>query len=301
MQYQDYYKLLGVEKSATQDEIKKAYRKKAQQYHPDLNPNDPQAEANFKQVNEAYEVLGDPAARRKYDLLGKNWKQYENFEKGFGGNPFGSSSGGFGEGEGTILDDFSDFFRTFFGGEPKQRSSGQVPRKGAGDREATLRIHLEEAYRGGSKAIRLDGEKVKLTLPPGVADGQKLRMKGKGKLDPYTGEPGDMYLKVKLIPHPRFERKGDDLHLRHSIDLYTALLGGHTEVDTFDGTVRVPIKAGTQADTNLRLKDKGMPVQGKSGARGALYIKLLIHLPTDLTAEEKRLFEELRKLRSKPS
>lgn len=290
--------MLGVDKKATAEEIKKAYRKKAQQYHPDLNPNDPKAEARFKEINEAYEVLGNPDSRKKYDLLGQNWKQYENFEQGFGGNPFTGFGGGTKDDSGSILDDFSDFFRTFFGGEPRTRGGGTAqPRKSVGDREAILRIQLEEAFHGGSKTIRLDGERIKINLPKGVTDGQKLRLKGKGQLDPYTGQPGDMYLKVKLIPHKRFERKGDDLHVRQAIDLYTALLGGQTEIETFDGTVRIPIKPGTQNDATLRLKDKGMPIQGGSGALGALYVKLTVELPSSITDEERKLLEQLRDLK----
>lgn len=301
VKYQDYYKVLGVEKSATAEEIKKAYRKKAQQHHPDLNPNSPSAETRFKEVNEAYEVLGNPDSRRKYDLLGQNWKQYENFERGFGGNPFGQRTPGPGEEQGSILDDFSDFFRTFFGGEARPqgrtRTSG---RPGARDREAVLRIGLEEAFRGGEKTIRLDGERVKLTLPRGVTDGKRLRLKGRGESDPFTGEPGDMYLKIKLIPHPRFERKGDDLYLRQPIDLFTALLGGTLEVETLDGTVRIPIQPGTQNDTSLRLKDKGMPTSATGADRGALFVKLLVQLPTHLSAQERTLLEQLRDLRKTP-
>ncbi|MDX2063331.1 MAG: J domain-containing protein [Bacteroidia bacterium] len=301
MKFQDYYQVLGVSKSASAEEIKKAYRKKAQQYHPDLNPNNPQAEARFKEITEAYEVLGNPESRQKYDLLGKNWKQYENAGSGFGGgSPFGGGAGG----DGGIFDGFSDFFRTFFsGGDPE--SPLRKPRGGnaggPGDREAVLRIQLEEAFAGGAKTIRLDGELVKVNLPPGAKDGQKFRLKGKGGVDPLTGAPGDMYLKVKLIPHARYERKGDDLHTRQTLDLYTALLGGETVIDTLDGPVKVPIAAGTQTDTVLRLKDKGMPIQGQSGARGALYVKLFVELPKHLSAEEKRLLVQLQALRKQPA
>lgn len=294
MTYQDYYKVLGVPKSATQDEIKKAYRKLAQQYHPDLNSK-PDAEARFKQITEAYEVLGNPDDRKKYDLLGKNWKQYET--GGFGGGGFNPQDAG------EVFGDFSDFFRTFFnrGGDTGGGRSKAPASKGE-DREAELRVSLEEAYKGGAKNIRLDGEALKLNLPAGVKDGQRLRMKGKGNASPFTGELGDLYLKVKMLPHPRFERKGDDLHTRISIDLYTALLGGDIELETLGGgTIRLPVAEGTQNDALLRLKDKGMPIAGKPGTFGVLYIKLHVELPKKLSAEEKKLVAQLAQLRKQPA
>lgn len=295
MEYKDYYKILGVDKKATQEEIKKAYRKLALKYHPDKNPDNKDAEAKFKEINEANDVVGDADKRKKYDDLGMNWKQYENAGHGGGGNPFGGQyGGGFGGGAGG---DFSDFFEQFFGGGGN--AGGRRGGRSAGgykgqDLQTEFEISLEEAYQGASRVIQLDSEKLRVSTKPGAYDEQQLRIKGKGGPGSSATNAGDLFVNIRVRPHHRFTREGDNLKTNHDIDLYTAVLGGDTLVETLTGQVKMHIAEGTQASKTVRIKGKGMPVYGKEGTFGDLYVTLRVLLPTKLTDQQKELFKQLR-------
>jgi curved DNA-binding protein len=311
MEYKDYYKILGVSKSASQDEIKKAYRKLAQKYHPDKNPGDKQAEDRFKDVGEAYEVLKDPEKRKKYDRLGANWKQYEHAGAGGPGGFDWSQFGGQGgrrtyyyEGDfsdifGETGGGFSDFFKAFFGdmggGRRSQRFTDQRVRKGQ-DLQAEMEITLREAYQGTSRILNVNGQKLRITTKPGAYTGQELRIRGKGQQGRGGGERGDIYIKIKVLPDGTYTREGNDLVTNARIDLYTAVLGGKIAVETLAGKVNVTVPPGSQPGSRLRLKGKGMPVYGKSGIYGDLYVRLNINIPKNLSRKEKELFEQLRDL-----
>ncbi|PQJ11423.1 molecular chaperone DnaJ [Flavipsychrobacter stenotrophus] len=299
MEYKDYYKTLGVDKKATQEEIKKAYRKLALKFHPDKNPDNKDAEAKFKEINEANDVVGDPVKRKKYDELGSNWKQYENMggQPGGGGNPFGGGggfSGGFGGGGG----DFSDFFEQFFGGGGGARGGGRQRARKGQDLQTEFEISQEEAYYGTTRVIQLENEKLRISTKPGAYDEQQLRIKGKGGAGSTPATAGDLFVNVRVRPHHRFTREGDNLKTNHEIDLYTAVLGGETLVETLTGQVKVQIAAGTQATKTIRIKSKGMPVYGKAETFGDLYVTLKVLLPTNLADKQKELFEQLRALNS---
>jgi curved DNA-binding protein len=299
MEYKDYYKVLGVDKKASEADIKKVYRKLAVQYHPDKNQGNKEAEEKFKQINEAYEVLGDPEKRKKYDELGENWNQFQP-----GGGYSQSRQGRSYQYEGDINDlfgggsGFSDFFETFFG-RSSGRKTGQRSQqhfKGQ-DYEAEMEITLEEAYNGTSRIIQVHNEKLRITVKPGAYDGQLLRIKGKGAEGSSTEHRGDLYARVKIKPHATFNRKGDDLYTNQFIDLYTGVLGGDALVNSISGTVKVKIPAGTQNGKSIRIKGKGMPVYNATDKFGDLYVQLLITIPDKLTKEEKQLFEQLKQLR----
>lgn len=302
MDYKDYYKILGVDKKASQEDIKKAYRKLAVKYHPDKNKDNKAAEDKFKEANEANEVLSDPEKRKKYDELGQNWRQYEHA----GGRPGGGRPGNgqgtytyegdfgdiFGQGGGS---GFSDFFEQFFGGgmgggRPGSSRTGNF--KGQ-DYEAEMEISLDEAYHGANRLIQLENEKLRISTKPGAYEGQRLRIKGKGGQGA-KGNHGDLYVRVHVTPHPNFTRKDDDLHSTQTIDLYTAVLGGSTIVNTLSGQVKVKISGGTQNGKTIRIKGKGMPVYGKADVFGDLYVQLQVHIPEVLTDKQRELFEQLR-------
>jgi len=307
MEYTDYYKILGVEKNATPEQIKAAYRKLAVKYHPDKNPGNKAAEESFKRANEANEVLGDPEKRRKYDELGENWQAYEQGGGQAGANPFGGRPGGQSfryEGGGNDPfggADFSDFFEQFFGRGAGPATGGRAgfgarsEAKGR-DYETEMEISLEEAYQGTSRVIRLEGEKLRLSTKPGSYDGQSLRIKGKGAKGQGAGQPGDLYVRIKVQPHPRYTREGDDLRTSQTVDLYTAVLGGETFVHTLSGQLKVKIIAGTQPGKIVRVKGKGMPVYGKTETYGDLYVQLQIKIPENLSAQQKVLFEQLQSI-----
>lgn len=295
MEYKDYYKILGVERSASQDDIKKAYRKLAVKYHPDKNPDDKVAEEKFKEISEAYQVIGNPDSRKKYDELGANWKQYEN--AGFGG---------FGGGQGFNASGFSDFFDMFFGGA--QGGAGfdirdfmggagrrsTRPTKG-GDLNATINLTLLEAYQGSQRLLDLNGNTIKISIKPGVRDGQVLRIKGKGNPGRNGGDNGDLMIKVVIMNDPAYQRDGDDLIKNVNIDVYTAILGGKITVNTLKGDVNVPIKQQTQNNSTLRLKGLGMPHYGKEGA-GSLLLKVQILLPEYFSQKELELIREAKNI-----
>lgn len=295
MEYKDYYKVLGVDRSAKQDEIKKAYRKLAVKYHPDKNPGDKAAEEKFKEISEAYQVLGNEDSRKKYDELGANWKQYENM--GYGGDGFQGFEGfqGFG-GSG-----FSDFFDMFFGGQGSGFDFSNIGGFGGSrsrtramkgkDLSASIDMTLREAYFGSQRVFKVGGDTIKISIKPGVKDGQTLRVKGKGNPGVNGGENGDLLLKINVLQDPVYQRDGDDLIRNVNIDVYTAILGGKIEIDTMKGNVSVPIKPQTQNNSMLRLKGLGMPHYGKEGS-GALLLKVQIMLPNHFSDKELELIKQ---------
>jgi len=296
MDYIDYYKILDLKKDASTDDIKKAYRKLARKHHPDLNPNNEEANKKFQQINEANEVLSDPEKRKKYDKYGKDWqhadqldaqeqqRQYQSQGGGFGGGNYASDFGS---------DDFSDFFSSMFGGGGG-RSSRNSPFKGQ-DYNADLQLNLMDAYTTHKQTLTVNGKQVRITIPAGVENAQKIKLPGYGAPGVNNGPPGDLYIKFNINDHPRFKRKGNDIYIHEEVDLYTAILGGEKIVETLNGKVKLKIPEGTQPDTTLRLKGKGFPVYKKENQFGDLYIKWQIKLPTNLNAEQKELFKKLSK------
>ena len=296
MAFIDYYKVLGVERDASQEEIKKAYRKLAKKYHPDINRENPQAQERFQEINEANEVLGDPEKRRRYDEYGEHWKHSEEFEAqqrnahgydggaqefGFGG--FGGF-GDFGRSAGN-QSGFSDFFEQLFGGAYRR----QQP---ADDLQATLQLTLAEAATTHKRILEINGEKIAITIPAGIADGQKIRVKGRGGRSNDGTRRGDLYITFHIEPDSRFTREGDDLHTTVVCDLYTLLLGGEAVVPTIAGSVKAKVKAGTQPDTKLRLRGKGMPHYRREGA-GDLIVEIKVVLP-QLNAEQMEMVRKLK-------
>ncbi|HEX7414483.1 MAG TPA: J domain-containing protein, partial [Bacteroidia bacterium] len=296
MDYKDYYKVLGIDKKASQDEIKKAYRALAVKHHPDKNSGNKEAEEKFKLANEANEVLSNPEKRKKYDELGENWQQYERNANQGGGNPFGGASGGQQYYSGGEASEFSDFFEQFFAGRTggAGRGQGRSANFKGGDYETEMEITLEEAYQGTSRIIQLENEKLKITTKPGAYTDQRLRIKGKGAKGSSEQHHGDLFVRIKIKQHPQFIRKGDDLYINHTIDLYTALLGGETIVNTLSGQVKIKIAEGTQNGKSIRLKGKGMPVYEKPTLFGDLYVQLQVQIPEKLTDKQKELFQQLK-------
>jgi curved DNA-binding protein len=308
MTYKDYYKDLGVGKTATPAEIKKAYRTLAQKYHPDKTKGDKASEEKFKDINEANEVLSDPVKRKKYDQFGADWKHYEEA----GAQPGGFDWSKYASGRGgqtrrtstydadTMFDDegAGDLFEMLFG----QRSSQQRGRRSVvikgEDIETETTLTLEEAYHGATRLIRLDGQTIKVAIKPGIADQQTLRIPGKGGSGLNGGPNGDLYLTVKIAPHPEFQRKGNDLHRDLPVELYTAVLGGKTQIKTLKGRAAVTIPKGTPNGKELRLRGLGMPVYAKKDEFGNLLVKINISLPEHLGEEEIDLFKKLAALRN---
>ena len=306
MEYKDYYKILGVSKKASQDEIKKAYRKLAVKYHPDKNQGNKAAEERFKEINEAYEVLGDPEKRKKYNELGANWKQYQ--DAGFAGQNYGFGGGRPGgthyysfEGDPSDLfggGGFSDFFKAFFGGSMGSRFGqsgfgGSNYEQPGSDLTGEMHISLQEAYHGTHRVVNLGKEKIRVKISPGAYDGLKLRVKGKGEKS-RGGKAGDLYLTIRIDKDPVFTRKGNDLYVDLPVDIYTALLGGSVKVRTLDGLIKMNIPEGVKNSQLLRLKGKGMPVYGKRNTYGDLYARIQIVLPQKLTPEQKKLLLKMK-------
>ena len=314
MEYKDYYRILGVERNATEKEIKSAFRKLALQYHPDRNPNNKQAEEKFKEINEAYEVLSDSEKRARYEQVGNSYSQWQ--QRGTPGNynwndwtsaPGGAPPRGGANINMDNLEDilgssggFSDFFQQIFGG------AGAGPRGGqrAATRESRrsqprpvtyqhdVQITLDEAYRGAERTVAVEGRRLNMKIPAGARTGTKVRMAGAGPASP-SGQPSDLYLNIEVQPDPRFEREGDDLHTDVTVDLYTAVLGGETKVPTPEGTVLLTIPGGTQPGQSFRLSGRGMPHLREPKARGDLYARIKVQIPRNLTPEQRRLFEQM--------
>ena len=296
MDFIDYYKILELDKNASTDDIKKAYRKLARKHHPDLNPNDATAKKKFQEINEANEVLSDPEKRKKYDKYGKDWKNAEHFENaekqqqqygGFQGQQGGTES--FGE------HDFSDFFSSMFGGAGGGRSGGQAKYRGQ-DFNAELHLDLKDVYTTHKQTLTVNGKSIRLTIPAGVENGQTIKIAGHGSEGVNGGPNGDLYITFSVTNHTKFKRDGNNLYSTVDLNLYTAVLGGEIMIDTFDGKVKLNIKPETPNGTKVKLKGKGFPVYKKEGEFGDLFITYQLTTPTNLTEKEKELFTELSKL-----
>jgi DnaJ-class molecular chaperone len=322
--FKDYYATLGVPKTASEKEIKQAFRKLARKHHPDVNPGDKVAESKFKEINEAYEVLGDPDKRKKYDELGANWRMYEQQARSGAQQPFGGAwpPGQQGGGRTTYrtmtpeeMEDlfgdsnpFSDFFTTFFGGESFGGAAGAREARGARARrrpgrdiENEIELNLEDAYHGAMRRLMLrhDGQvkNVDVRIPAGVTDGSRVRISGEGEQGVGGAESGNLYLRVRLAPHPVFERKGRDLYVKSPVPLTTAVLGGEANVQTLSGKpARLRIPPLTQNGQLFRLKGYGMPAAGKTEETGDLYARVDVQLPTRLSDQEREHFEALKRL-----
>lgn len=312
MEYKDYYKILGVDKKASQDEIRKAYRKLALKYHPDKNPDNQQAENKFKEIGEAYEVLKDPEKRKKYDQLGANWKNYQQaggdydfgdfFRQGAGRqqsargqrfefDDFGDIFGGAGG--------FSDFFKTFFGGggggfAGQQTRARRQPGYRGPDYRGEVNLTLEEVYNGTTRILNVENKRLRINIKPGARNGQTLRIKGKGGRGAGGGQPGDLLVKVNIKPHPGFERKGNDLHTEKPVDMFTAILGGQVGVGTLKGQVNMKVPAGTDSGKVFRLKGQGLPDYDNNNVFGDLMVKIKIITPKNLSEKQKELIKQLK-------
>ncbi|MDB5201237.1 MAG: hypothetical protein JWQ27_646 [Ferruginibacter sp.] len=291
MEFIDYYKILGLQKTATTDEIKKAYRKLARQYHPDVNPNNAEANKKFQQLNEANEVLSDPEKRKKYDKYGKDWQHgeaYEQQQRQYQQRPGAEFAGNF-EGGG----DFSDFFSSMFGGGGGRQRRGKMRGQ---DLNATLQLQLREAFETHQKTITINGKNVRITIPAGIENGQVIKLRGYGSPGQTEGPAGDLFITFNIVNDTPFKRVGNDLHLTQEIDLYTAMLGGDLTLDTLHGKVKLKIKPETPNNSKTRVKGKGFPVYKSEGMFGDLYITYVVKLPEHLTEKHIELFTALSKL-----
>lgn len=301
MAYIDYYKVLGVNKTATEAEIKKAYRKLARKYHPDVNPNDKEAEKKFKEINEANEVLSHPENRKKYDQYGENWKHAEEFEKAkqqrqsqqrtYGGQQSYSDFGG---------QDYSDFFESMFGagGSSRARSGGRSVKFKGPDYQAEMHFNLNDVFETHKQTLTVNGKNIRLTIPAGVEDGQTIKIKGHGGEGVNGGPKGDLYITFHIKNNTPFIREQQHLFSTVDLDLYTAVLGGEIMVDIFTGKAKLKVKPGTQNGTKVKLKGKGFPVYKKEGQFGDLFVTYNIKIPTQLSDKEKELFTELKNLQT---
>ncbi|SOE21608.1 curved DNA-binding protein [Spirosomataceae bacterium TFI 002] len=291
MAFVDYYKVLGISKSATEKEIKAAYRKLARKFHPDVNPDNKDAESKFKEINEANEVLSDPEKRKKYDKFGKDWKHGEEFERARQ-TQRQSSQQDFGGG------DYSDFFESMFGGSGGYSQSRTSPRFKGQDFNAELHLDLKDVFTAQQQILTVNGKKLRLTIPAGVDDGLVIKISEKGGPGINGGPNGDLYLKFVITNKTDFKREGNNLYKNIDLDLYTAILGGEITIDTFDVKVKLKIKPETQNDTKVKLKGKGFPVYKKDGEFGDLIITYRIQTPVNLSEKEKELFRELQNMRA---
>jgi curved DNA-binding protein len=301
MAFIDYYQLLGVPKTASEKDIKNAYRKLARKYHPDLNPNDTESNKKFQQLNEANEVLSDPEKRKKYDQYGENWQHGEEYEKYerqqresrqqgayAGGNT--SSFEGFGD------ESFSDFFQSMFGGGGGSR--GKQTKYRGQDYNAELQLTLKEVSETHKQTLTVNGKNIRITIPAGVENGQTIKITGHGGPGVNGGPAGDLYITFLVADDPRFKRDGSDLYYTYKLDLFTAVLGGEITVDTLNSKVKVKVKPETQNGTKVKLKGKGLPVYKKENQFGDFYITYEVQIPVNLTEKQKKLFEELREVAS---
>lgn len=301
MAYIDYYNILGVNKGASQDDIKKAYKKLARKYHPDLNPNDPDAHRKFQEINEANEVLSDPEKRKKYDQYGENWKHADQFEAQQ--QQYGQyQNGGFGGGGGSYWsasDDgsgFSDFFESMFGGRSDRSGGGGSHMFRGQDYNASLSLSLADAAKTHKQVITVNGKNLRITVPAGIADGQTIKLIGQGGPGVNGGPAGDLYITFAITDDGRFKRVGDDLYVTVPLNMYTAILGGEQIVETMDSKVKLKVSPGTQNNTKVRLKGKGFPIYKKEGQFGDLIVTYTIEIPTNLTDKQKELFREIQSL-----
>lgn len=299
MDFIDYYKVLGLEKSASAADIKKAYRKLARKHHPDLNPNNKEAEKKFQQINEANEVLSDPEKRKKYDQYGKDWQHSDAFEQARqqqgayqgqsyqgGGNPFGGFSGS----ESFGGSDFSDFFSSMFGGGGARQRQSQFR---GNDFKAELHLSFRKAAETHKQSLTVNGKTIRITVPAGVSNGQEIKLKGHGGPGVNNGPNGDLYITFVIAEDPDFKRVGNNLYGTEEIDLYTAVLGGEIFVNTLSGKVKLKVKPETQNGTKVKLKGKGFPVYKKEGEFGDLIITYQVKIPTGLSDQQKEMFKKL--------
>lgn len=300
MEFIDYYKILEIDKKASPEDIKKAYRKLARKYHPDLNPNNKEAESKFKQVNEANEVLSDPEKRKKYDQYGKDWKHAEEFEKAGQGQSRSRGQGSSRAYSGHYTEeDFSDFFSSMFGGAGRSQNSGRENLKYKGsDYKSELHLKLSDVYQSQKQTLTLDGKNIRLTIPAGVEDGQTIKIRGYGGEGKNGGPKGDLFIQFLIKNDTDFVREGNDLYVKVNVDMYSAILGGEITVPTMDGKVKLKLSPGTQSDTKVRLKGKGFPIYKEEGKFGDLYVTYKVEIPKNITEQEKPLFEQLAKLRN---
>lgn len=298
MEYKDYYKILGLDKSANADQIRKAFRDLAKKYHPDKNPNNKSSEEKFKQINEAYEVLKDPEKKKRYDELGSSWKNYADNggrQSDFDWNQWAnqsqsrSSSGG----------NFSDFFESIFGGGFSGAGAGSRRTRSfrGEDLQAVMDVNLEEVLKGTQRIVNLNGQSIKLKIKPGVRNDQVLRMKGKGSPGRNGGESGDLLITIRVLNHPVFTVKGNDLYTDLYVDVLTAILGGKVTLNTLDKPVSITIPEGTDSGKTLRLKGAGIPEYGSIDKRGELYVRILVRVPKSLSQKEKELYMELKRIK----
>jgi curved DNA-binding protein len=292
--YIDYYKILGVDKKATQEEIKKAYRRLARKHHPDLNPNDKNAKSNFQQINEANEVLSDPEKRKKYDQYGKDWQHAEQFEHEQQNQKRSSRAYGTGYSETEFGGDFSDFFESLFGTRTGAGRSRQVKYRGE-DYNAELNLSLTDAYETHKQTLTVNGNTIRITIPAGIENGQTIKIAGHGGPGINGGPDGDLYITFLIPNDPKFKRLGNDIYTSVNLDLYTAVLGGEITMETLNGKVKLKVKPETQNGTKVKLKGKGFPVYKKEGQFGDLYVTYSIAIPTNLTEKQRKLFVELSK------
>ncbi len=299
MAFIDYYQVLGIDKKASDKDIKNAYRKLARKHHPDLNPNDTEANKKFQQLNEANEVLSDPEKRKKYDQYGENWQHGEAYEQQARQQQQSRRQGGYTGGEASSFEgfgdsDFSDFFQSMFGQGGGSARGGQAKYRGQ-DYNAELHLNLKDTAETQKQTLTVNNKNIRITIPAGVENGQTIKIAGHGGPGVNGGPAGDLYITFSITDDPRFKRDGSDLYQNVKLDLYTAVLGGDVTVDTLNGKVKIKVKPETQNGTKVKLKGKGMPVYKRANESGDLYITYDIQLPVNLTEKQKKLFEELAK------
>ena len=296
MPFIDYYSILGLNKNASDSEIKKAYRKLARKYHPDLNPNDKESEKKFKEINEANEVLSNPENRKKYDKYGKDWQHADEIEQARKQQGQQRRSRQQDSSDSFFDSDYSDFFESAFGGGASRARGRNVQFRGQ-DYNAELHLSLKDVYHTHKRTLTVNGNNIRLTIPAGVKNEQVIKIKGYGGEGINGGPKGDLYIKFLINNDTRFKRDEDNLYTTMDLDLYKAVLGGEIIIDTIDGKVKLTVKPETQNGTKVKLKGKGFPVYKKEGVYGDLYITYQIKIPTKLTDKEKELFAELNNLR----
>lgn len=296
MDYIDYYKILEIDKNASEADIKKAYRKLARKYHPDLNPKDEAANKKFQQINEANEVLSDAEKRKKYDKYGKDWAHAEAYEKA-GGQRQQTYSDQNGNGQDFGSDyDFSDFFSSMFGGTETQGKRRRAQFRGQ-DIQAEFQLNLKEAYTTHQQVFTVNGKNIRITIPAGVENGQTIKLSGHGSEGMNGGPNGDLYITFKIHNDTHFKRMGNDLYSDAELPFYIAVLGGELIFETFEGKVKLKVAPETQNGIKVKLKGKGFPIYKKEGSFGDLYITYQIKMPTNLTEKEKELFNQLAKMK----